>query len=111
MAEGVLTGSMNFNVGDMMNLANEVVPDQIAGIDIPNIDPEAIGQLVNMAEGVLTGDFSQMFDKALKIREVLLNGTRSAGDCWGVVDCAVDVMRKIQQHMEPLFPLLTLSPS
>eukprot|EP00929_Paragymnodinium_shiwhaense_P073052 TRINITY_DN37119_c0_g1_i2.p1 TRINITY_DN37119_c0_g1~~TRINITY_DN37119_c0_g1_i2.p1 ORF type:complete len:356 (+),score=100.80 TRINITY_DN37119_c0_g1_i2:128-1195(+) len=100
---------MKFDAGSLMSFAQEVAPDSIAGIDIPKIDADSIGQLAQMAADVASGDFD-MIGKGMKVKEVLVSGARSAGDCYGVIDTAVDVLKRIAENMAPLMPILTLDP-
>lgn len=81
------------------------VPDKIAGIDIPNVDMGNIGEaaetFIEAAQGM-----DDLVDKATQAREIVAQGTRAAGNCYGVIDQAYNVVDSIRGSIEPLQPLL-----
>eukprot|EP00929_Paragymnodinium_shiwhaense_P028933 TRINITY_DN16696_c0_g1_i1.p1 TRINITY_DN16696_c0_g1~~TRINITY_DN16696_c0_g1_i1.p1 ORF type:complete len:288 (+),score=55.63 TRINITY_DN16696_c0_g1_i1:230-1093(+) len=48
---------------------------------------------------------------ALSVRGVLAESTRSAGNCWGVVDRSSEILQNINTNMEPLMPIFECSPA
>eukprot|EP00931_Biecheleriopsis_adriatica_P119485 TRINITY_DN94707_c0_g1_i1.p1 TRINITY_DN94707_c0_g1~~TRINITY_DN94707_c0_g1_i1.p1 ORF type:complete len:395 (+),score=66.74 TRINITY_DN94707_c0_g1_i1:28-1212(+) len=81
------------------------VPDQIAGVDIPNMN---MGDIAGIAGDLIDGaaGLGDLVEKFAKIGEVLALGTKTAGNCWGVVDQAYEVVSRIAQRIQPLEPLL-----
>jgi len=82
------------------------VPDKIAGISIP--DPD-VGNIVELVDTL--SDAGDLVEKATKAREVVAGGARLAGNCWGIIDTAQDVIDRISADIEPLEPLLRLDVS
>jgi len=83
------------------------VPNSIAGVDIPDVDLGDLGGLAGDLIDNVSG-IGDMVEKATLIRSVLAKGTSTAGDCWGVIDRAYDIMNNISRDIGPLSPLLRL---
>eukprot|EP00928_Gymnodinium_smaydae_P055676 TRINITY_DN3916_c0_g1_i2.p1 TRINITY_DN3916_c0_g1~~TRINITY_DN3916_c0_g1_i2.p1 ORF type:complete len:399 (-),score=88.02 TRINITY_DN3916_c0_g1_i2:230-1426(-) len=80
------------------------VPETICGVDVPDPDLGDIGEVAGNILSGISGQ-SEVLDKAVAVRELTATGTQKAGNCWGVIDRAGDIMSALKERIEPLEPL------